>query len=174
MCLRAALIPGPRTSPTSARPAPNRTGDYMVASKWWRGKGAEGSEADPLALHRVWVIGRTLVKSKADLKNVWKIQNTYRIVPLKKWNPETARAYPSGRSRSSTWSRTKPTFREPARVRSAEFFDALGIALARFKAPARDDDSWPDAGRLWASAPVTSRFETTSSRIRNSRPCVTS
>ncbi|HMY26505.1 MAG TPA: DUF1254 domain-containing protein [Solirubrobacterales bacterium] len=123
-------------SPEGAKP----DGDYMVASKWWRGKVPKGLKLIRSPYDRVWVIGRTLVKSKADLKNVWKIQNTYRIVPLKKWNPKRPEAYHPKKPKKLDLVKNEAHIPGTGEGEDpAEFFDALGIALARFKAPARDE-----------------------------------
>ena len=114
-------------------------GDYLVAPRSWKGRTPKGLKRISSPQNRVWVIGRTLIYGKADLKNVRKIQRTYRIVPLRKWNPKHPYAY------------TPPKPKKPDRkVNQAHvpgtgtgedpaiFFDALGKQLKRFPPPKAD------------------------------------
>ncbi len=114
-------------------------GDYLIAPRGWKGHTPKGLKRINSPQNRVWVIGRTLVYGKADLKNVRKIQRTYRIVPLRKWDPEHPYAY------------TPPKPKKPDRKTNdahvpgtgagedpASFFDALGDQLKRFPPPRAD------------------------------------
>jgi hypothetical protein len=122
-------------SPDRVRP----DGDYLVVSKRWNGKKPRGLKLIRSPYDRVWIIGRTLVKGKADLGKVHRIQNTYKITPLKKWNPKRPYAYKYPKPRKLD--RTKNEAHIPGTAAGedpASFFDALGIQLKRFPPPARD------------------------------------
>ncbi|MBN8871054.1 MAG: DUF1254 domain-containing protein [Solirubrobacterales bacterium] len=122
-------------SPERARP----DGDYLVVSKRWKGKKPKGLKLIRSSYDRVWIIGRTLVGGQADLPKVHRVQNTYKITPLKKWNPKRPYAYKYPKPRKLD--RTKNEAHIPGTGEGedpAGFFDALGIQLKRFAPPARD------------------------------------
>ncbi len=122
-------------SPDGARP----DGNYLVVTRNWKGKKPKGLKLIRSPYNRVWIIGRTLVKSKADLPNVHKIQNTYRIVPLKKWNPKRPEAYRP--VKPAKLDLVKDEAHIPGTGEgedAAAYFDAMGDQLERFKPPARD------------------------------------
>jgi hypothetical protein len=122
-------------SPRGARP----DGDYLVVTKKWKGKKPKGLKLLRSPYNRIWIIGRTLVKSQADLPNVHKVQNTFRITPLKKWNPKRPYAYKYPKPKHVD--RTKNEAHIPGTGEGedpAAYFDALGDQLKRFPPPARD------------------------------------
>jgi hypothetical protein len=114
-------------------------GDYLVAPRGWKGRTPKGLKRISSPQNRVWIIGRTLVYGQADLKNVRKIQHTYRIVPLKRWNPNKPYAYtppkPKKADRKVNEAHVTGT---GAGEDPAIFFDALGDQLKRFPPPKAD------------------------------------
>lgn len=114
-------------------------GDYLVVPKGWKGKKPRGLTKIVSPYKRIWIIGRTLAYGKSDLKNVHRIQDTYRIVPLKKWNPKKPYAYrqpaPKKPDRTTDEAHIPGT---GAGEDPAIFFDALGAQLKRF-APRKID-----------------------------------
>ena len=114
-------------------------GNYLVVPKGWKGKKPKGLTKIVAPYYRTWIIGRTLIFGQSDLKNVRKIQKTYRIVPLKKWNPKKPYAYKPPKPK-------KPdTTIEDAQIPGtgvgedpATFFDALGDQIKRFTPPKAD------------------------------------
>jgi hypothetical protein len=122
-------------SPRGARP----DGDYLVVRKKWKGKKPRGLKLIRSPYDRIWIIGRTLVLSQKDLPRVHKVQNTFRITPLKKWNPK--RPYSYRYPKPKKVDRTKNEAHIPgtgAGEDPAAYFDALGDLLKRFPPPARD------------------------------------
>jgi len=114
-------------------------GNYLVTTKQWKGKIPRGLKVVRSPYDRVWVIGRTLVLDRSDLPRVHRIQNTYRIVPLRKWNPKRPESYRP--KRPATVDRTINQAHIPGTGEGedpATFFDALGDQLKRFRPPARD------------------------------------
>lgn len=69
-------------------PGGHPDGNLLVAKRGWKGKTPKGLTKITAPADRVWIIGRTIIFNQKDLKNVRKIQKTYRIVPLRKWNPK--------------------------------------------------------------------------------------
>jgi hypothetical protein len=123
-------------SPQGTRP----DGTYLFATKKWKGKVPRGAKLIRSSSDRVWIIGRTLVRSQQDLPAVHKVQNTFRITPLKKWNPK--RPYSYRYPKPDKVDRTKNEAHIPgtgAGEDPAAFFDGLGDQLKRFPAPARDE-----------------------------------
>jgi hypothetical protein len=114
-------------------------GDYLVAPRGWKGRTPRGLKKISSPYTRVWIIGRTLVYDQADVKNVRRIQNTYRIVPPAKWNPAKPYAYAPPKPRRAD--RTTDNAHIPgtgAGEDPAIFFDALGDQLKRFPPPRAD------------------------------------
>ena len=121
-------------------------GDYLVVRKGWKGKKPKGLEKIVAPHDRVWIIGRTIIFGPKDLKNVRKVQRTYRIVPLKRWNPKRPYAY--SRPKPKKVDRAIRQFHIPGTgpgEDAATFFDALGDQLKRF--PPQKADS-PMLARL--------------------------
>lgn len=114
-------------------------GDYLVATKGWKGRTPKGLTKISSPYARLWIIGRTIVYDQADVKNVRRIQNTYRIVPLAKWNPKKPYAYTPPKPKHVD--RTINDAHVPgtgAGEDAAIFFDALGDQLKRFPPPKAD------------------------------------
>jgi hypothetical protein len=114
-------------------------GDYLVAPKGWKGRMPKGLKKISSPYTRVWIIGRTLVYGQADVKHVRKIQDTYRIVPLKKWNLKKPYAYTPPKPKKPD--RTINDAHVPGTATgedAAIFFDALGDQLKRFPPPKAD------------------------------------
>jgi hypothetical protein len=114
-------------------------GDYLIAPRGWRGRTPKGLKRITAPQDRVWVIGRTLIYGPGDLANVRRIQRTYRIVPLRKWDPKHPYAYeppkpkrPDRKVNDAHVPGTGPG-EDPA-----IFFDALGDQLKRFPPPKAD------------------------------------
>jgi DNA sulfur modification protein DndE len=110
-------------------------GDYAVVPPGWRGRLPHGLKEIRSPYTRVWVIGRTYIKSAADTANVVRIQNEYSLTPLGKWGT----AYRPSRPRHVV---KRPTqFKVPGTVPSSDplaFFDALGDQLKQFPPPRAD------------------------------------
>ena len=122
-------------SPMGARP----DGNYLVVNRKWKGKAPKGLKLIRSPYNRVWVIGRTLVLDKADLPRVHRIQNTYRIVPLRKWNPKRPEAYRPKKPKKLDQVKNEAHIPGTgAGEDAASYFDALGDMLKRFAPPARD------------------------------------
>jgi hypothetical protein len=115
-------------------------GDYLVVRRGWKGRVPKGLEVIRSPYDRVWIIGRTIVYGEKDLPAVHKVQNRYRIVPLKWWNAKRPYAYE--RARPAEIDRTTEQASIPGTGPGddpAAFFDALGDQLKRFPPPARDN-----------------------------------
>jgi hypothetical protein len=116
-----------------------RDGDYLVTGPGFRGRVPRGLRLLRSPYDRVWIIGRTLIRGKADLPATRKVMRTYRITPLARWNP--ARPYAYTPPRPSTVDTTIDQAHIPGTAPGedpATFFDALGDALRRFPPPAAD------------------------------------
>jgi len=88
---------------------------------------------------RVWIIGRTYIKAPSDLAATRKVMNTYRIVPLARFDPKHPYAYTPPRPKRAD--RRENQAHVPGTGPGedpATFFDALGDQLAKFPPPARD------------------------------------
>ena len=64
-------------------------GDYLVAGPGWTGQTPAGMPVIKSPTHAVWILGRTLVADEADLSNVHKIQDQYKITRLSAWKGGT-------------------------------------------------------------------------------------
>ncbi len=115
-------------------------GSYLIAPKGWKGKKPKGLTTIRAPYDRVWIIGRTIVYNEADLANIPRVQKTYAIVPLRRWNPK--RPYSYRRPQPAKVDRTTNEAYVPGTrpgQNPAVFFDALGNQLKRF--PARKIDA---------------------------------
>ena len=63
-------------------------GDFAIVGPGFRGRLPEGVTKIKSPYDRVWVIGRTLIDGEADTEAVNRIQNRYRIIPLRKFGTE--------------------------------------------------------------------------------------
>jgi hypothetical protein len=107
-----------------------RPGDYAVIPPHWHGRLPRGVRAIKSPYARVWIIGRTYVKSAADIPAVVRIQDEYGITPLR---------YTPPRPKHVVLATTQ--FTVPGTSPGASplaFFDALGDALKRFPPAAAD------------------------------------
>jgi hypothetical protein len=69
---------GRRTTGTKA-------GDYVVAGPAWRGAAPTGLPVIKSPTNSVWLLGRTLVDDEADLPNVHKLQDQFKLASLSEW-----------------------------------------------------------------------------------------
>ena len=110
-------------------------GDYAVVPPGWRGRLPRGVRMIRSPYSRVWIIGRTYIKSAADAPNVQRIQNRYSLTPLDRWGKGYRLPGPGHPNR-------KPTnYTVPGTAPGENpltFFDALGAQLRQFRPPAAD------------------------------------
>ena len=111
-------------------------GDWAVVGPKFKGKLPAGVIRVKSKYSRVWVIGRTFVRSQADLVNVHKIQNLYSITPLDKFGTDWKPARPQRIVKTVTNTTIPGT--QPGQD-PIQFFVALDQLMARFPPPARDD-----------------------------------
>jgi hypothetical protein len=107
-------------------------GNYAIVGPSWKGKLPAGVHRINAAYDQVWILGRTLVNSQADLASAHKVQKGYKLVPLK-WFKRVGLAYKPHRPNQVITTPTIPTI-----PTGLAFYDALGNALAEFPPPARD------------------------------------
>ena len=110
-------------------------GDYAIVAPGWHGRLPRGVHAIRSPQTRVWVIGRTYIKSAADTPNVVRIQNEYSLTPLDKWGTHYTLPRPKRVIAHATKYAVPGT--QPGQDPLA-FFDALGNQLAQFPPPAAD------------------------------------
>ncbi len=67
-------------------------GDYLVVGPDWKGAIPAGLALIKSPTNAVWILGRTLVADEADLANLHKIQDQYKLAPLSVWKGEAGRA----------------------------------------------------------------------------------
>ena len=110
-------------------------GNWAVVGPHFKGKLPKGVIRVRSRYNRVWVIGRTFVRNRADLVNVHKIQDEYSITPLSKlgtnWRPPAPRKVIRN-APPTTIPGTQPG-EDPI-----EFFVALDKEMKTFAPPARD------------------------------------
>jgi hypothetical protein len=110
-------------------------GNYAVTAPGWHGRLPKGVRRIRSPYTRVWIIGRTYIRSAADTPNVVRIQNRYSLTPLSRWGmgyrPPRPR-HVNLRARQYSVPGTGPG-QDPLR-----FFDALGHQLKQFPPPAAD------------------------------------
>jgi hypothetical protein len=110
-------------------------GDYAVVPPGWHGRLPRGVRRIRSRYTRVWIIGRTYIKDRADTPNVVAIQNQYELTPLDKWGTRYRPPRPGRIVRKSTKFTVPGT--EPGQD-PLRFYDALGDQLKRFPPPAAD------------------------------------
>jgi hypothetical protein len=128
----AGLYPNPRQ-----RPYAHPDGYYIIAAPHTKARHTLGLPVIYAPTTRVWVIGRTLVKSSRDVQTVDKLERLYSLTPLSKFKP------------GQTW--TPPAPKHPHTTQKIAtipgtatgsnplaFFDALGAQLALFPPPPAD------------------------------------
>jgi hypothetical protein len=110
----------------------NRGGDFAIIGPAFRGRLPAGVTRIRSSYDRVWMVGRTLVYGSTDVPAVHRIQNAYRLIPLRQYNRFGLRWRPPRPKRIITVPRraTVPT--------GIAFFDALGTALKHNPPPTRD------------------------------------
>jgi len=81
---------------------------------------------------RIWICGRTLVKGPSDLPAVHKIQDGYKLIPLKAFE-RAGLSYSNPRPK-----RIITTHSDASVPTGLKFFDALGTAMAQNPPPSRD------------------------------------
>jgi len=115
-------------------------GNNVITGPNFKGKIPSGLRQIRSPYNRVWVIGRTYVVDKADLKAARKVMASYKIVPLNQWR---------GDSSPDTYTQPPPKVIRRATVEAhipgtgpgedaATFFDAAGDQLKLYKPPKRD------------------------------------
>jgi hypothetical protein len=110
----------------------NGAGNYVVVGPGFRGKLPAGLPVVHAKYDHVWLFGRTLVYGKSDLPEAHKIQDGYKVIPLKAFE-RAGDAYTPSRPR-----RIITTPKIPSMPSGLAFYDALGTALAENPPPARD------------------------------------
>jgi len=107
-------------------------GNYAITGPRFKGRLPSGLRRISSAYDHVWLAGRTLVNGPSDLPAVHRVQDGYKLIPLKQF----VRAGLSYRPpRPSRIVRVPTKTAEPTGI---AFFDALGDALAQNPPPAAD------------------------------------
>ena len=110
----------------------DRAGNFVIVGPDFHGKLPARVHVIRAAYNHVWICGRTLVYGPSDLAATHKVQNGYKLIPLK--NFETAGlAYRPPRPHKIITTHAAATI--PTGV---AFYDALGHALSHNSPPARD------------------------------------
>jgi hypothetical protein len=107
-------------------------GNYAITGPRWRGRLPRGLHRIRSRYQLAWIVGRTAVYGAHDLRNVHRIQNGYRLIPLKQYETRGLRWHPRRPRRIVTKHRSIPV---PGGL---DFFDKLGTALAKNPPPRRD------------------------------------
>ncbi len=110
-------------------------GNYAIIPPGWHGRLPHGVRRIDSPYTRVWVIGRTYIKDRADTPNVVRIQNKYSLTPLDKWGTDYKPKRPKHVDRKSKQYKIPGT--QPGENPLA-FFDALGDQLKKFPPPTAD------------------------------------
>ncbi len=111
-------------------------GNWAVVGPGFHGALPRGVTRVDSRYNRVWVIGRTYLRSRSDLHGVHAIQNRYSITPLSKFGTDWRRrapGHPDTKPSEATIPGTQPG-EDPL-----GFYAALGREMERFPPPARDD-----------------------------------
>jgi len=106
--------------------------DFVIAGPHFHGKLPSGLRVIRTSYDRIWICGRTLVHGPSDLAATHKIQDGYKLVPLKAFERIGLR-YKAPRP-----ARVVTTHTEASVPTGLKFFDALGTAMAHNQPPARD------------------------------------
>lgn len=110
----------------------NGAGSFLITGPSFRGTVPRGLRRIRSPYDRMWLFGRTLVYGQSDLANVHRIQDGYRLVPLRAYLRQGLRWRPPAPRRIVS---RHVTLSEPKGI---AFFDALGTALAQNPPPRRD------------------------------------
>lgn len=107
-------------------------GNFVITGPSFHGWLPRGLRRIRSAYERLLLVGRTEVYGRRDLRAVHRIQNGYRLLPLRRYLAQGLSWRPSRPRRIVT---RHTTFSIP---RGIAFFDQLGTALAKNPPPARD------------------------------------
>lgn len=107
-------------------------GNYAIVGPHFHGKLPAGVHRITSRYEHIWLCGRTLVNGPADLGAVHRIQDGFKLVPLKAFE-RVGLSYRAPRPQRIVTTHTAATL-----PTGLDFFDALGTALAHNPAPARD------------------------------------
>jgi hypothetical protein len=107
-------------------------GNWAITGPGFHGRLPAGVKRIRSRYNLVWLSGRTLVYGQKDLPAVHKVQNGYKLIPLRAYERHGLR-----------WSPPRPrhvirTPRKASLPTGIAFFDQLGTALAQSRPPARD------------------------------------
>ena len=108
-------------------------GNFVIVGPHFHGKLPAGLRVIRSTYDRIWLCGRTLVYGPSDLPAVHKIQDGYKLIPLKAFE-QVGLSYTPPRPEQD---RHHP-HRRDASPPGLAFFDALGTAIAQNPPPARD------------------------------------
>ena len=133
----ASLYPDP-----AMRPYALPDGDYVIAGPHQRvsRREARGMRVVRADTSSVWLIGRTIVKDAADVANVNRIQDRYRLTPLNRFHRHRRHHHHRGHHRRGRHRRHPvDTTVNPATIPGTQpgedpldFFDALGDDMVRY------------------------------------------
>jgi hypothetical protein len=107
-------------------------GNYVIVGPHFKGRLPAGLPRIRSAYNHIWLFGRTLVYGKSDLARAHRIQDGYKVIPLRAFE-HVHLSYKPPRPHKII---TKPTI--PTIPTGLAFYDALGTALAQNRPPARD------------------------------------
>ncbi|GAC1484395.1 MAG: DUF1254 domain-containing protein [Solirubrobacteraceae bacterium] len=107
-------------------------GNYVITGPRWHGHLPAGLHRVRSAFDRVWLAGRTLVNGPADLPAVHRVQDGFKLIPLRAF-VRSGLGWRAPRPRHLVRTVTKAV--EPTGL---AFFDRLGDALAANPPPAAD------------------------------------
>jgi hypothetical protein len=110
----------------------NTAGSYAIVGPKFHGKLPAGLHRITSTYQHIWLVGRTQVRGPSDLPATHKVQNGYKLIPLKAFERVGLSYTPP---RPKTVITTHTTAKLPTGL---AFFDALGTALKQNPAPARD------------------------------------
>jgi hypothetical protein len=112
--------PGSRTTGTGAA-------DYAIVGPNWKGALPKGVEAIRSTTSMGWLIGRTQTNGEADFKNVYKMQDGYKMTPLSEWGkPYKA---PAKSPVNSTWDMKTPPPVQVSNMSAKTFFELFAELL---------------------------------------------
>jgi hypothetical protein len=121
---------GRRTTGTKA-------GDYVVTGPKWNAATPAGLPVIKSPTNAVWLLGRTLVDDEADLPNVHKIQDGFKLTALSEWT----RSGPAKGSLASSLSAPDP--KDPW-----NYFKIVNLGLTENPPPAGESALMTEFGRI--------------------------
>ncbi len=110
----------------------NGAGNFVIVGPHYKGKLPAHLPVVRSAYDQTWLFGRTLVYGKSDLPTAHKIQDGYKVIPVKAFE-RVGLAYHPPKPHKIV---TVPTI--PVIPNGLAFYDRLGDALSKYPAPARD------------------------------------